>query len=143
MPSSTVRAAAHELLSVLSLTVGFGESSAESEVRKGARYVLLQTVLAIAAGAALAAGRSLLTDSGRVWPVTVLVLYLPLAAVLFRTPSWRAARLSLPAGVVAGVVAWLVLQFTLSGFWLVFAVSAVAVLVAGPLYGGVVAGRRP
>lgn len=134
------RRAGRELWPLVTMWLGFGAPDTdETPVRRGAAFLLVQTVIAVVLGGALGAGWPWLAgrDVAGGHQIGMLVLALPLAAGIARTPPRlaRALVLAVPAGVAAGALAWWPASAALSGFWLWFAVLAVGALTAGPIFG--------
>ena len=134
------RQAGREIWPLVTMWLGFGEPDVteDTPVRRGAAFLLVQTLVVLALGAALGAGWPWLTgnDVGRGAPAGLLVLALPLAAGIARTPPRLgiALAVSIPAAA-AGAAAWWAAGGAVDGFWRWFAAGAVAALVGGPLFG--------
>lgn len=133
--------AGREIWPLVTMWLGLGipDAEAETRVRRGASFLLIQTLIVVALGAAIAAAWPALIgrDVARGAPVGLLVLALPLAAGIARTPPRLGTALaaSIPAAVaVGGAVFWLA-GAAAGGFWRWFAAAACAALVAGPVFG--------
>ncbi len=146
--SAERRRAAREIWPLVTMWLGLGmPDTEETPVRRGAAFLLIQTAVVVALGAAIAAGWPLLTgnDVTRGAPVGLFVLVLPLAAGVARTPPRLGVALaaSVPAGIVAAALSWWIASATLHGFWRWFAALAPAALVAGPIFGAFSGEDRP
>ena len=142
------RQASREIWPLVTMWLGLGVPDAETAapVRRGASFLLVQTLIVVALGAAVASAWPALIgrDVARGAPVGLLVLALPLAAGIARTPPRLGIALAaaVPAAVaVGGLVFWLAGAAT-GGFWRWFAALACAALVAGPVFGAF-AGEDP
>jgi hypothetical protein len=135
------RQAGREIWPIVTMWLGLGVPDAEDgpAVRRGASFLLVQTLVVVVLGAALGAGWPWLTgnDVSRGAPAGLLVLALPLAAGIARTPPRLGIALaaSVPAGVAVAAAVWWLAGAALDGFWLWFAALAGAALVAGPVFG--------
>jgi hypothetical protein len=147
------RRARREIWPLVTMWLGFGMPDAdETPVRRGASFLLIQTLVVVVLGAALGAGWPWLAgrDVADGAPAGLLVLALPLAAGIARTPPRLGVALSVsvPAAVAVAALSWWLGNGPLDGFWLWFAAFAPAALVAGPIFGAfagedhVVAGDR-
>ncbi|WP_433718290.1 hypothetical protein ACQP2Y_29255 [Actinoplanes sp. CA-051413] len=134
------RRAAGEVWPLISLWLGLGTYDADGPaVRRGAAFVAVQTVVAVALAAALSLGKAAIVngDLSRGWLFGLLVPMLPLIAGVARTPPGLAIALTaaVPAGLLTGGLVWLALGTVADGFWLWFAAIAAGALTAGPAFG--------
>jgi hypothetical protein len=142
------RRAAGEVWPLISLWLGLGTYDAEGPpVRRGAAFLTVQTLVAVALGAALALGKAAIIngDLSRGWLFGLLVPMLPLIAGVARTPAGLALALTAaaPAGFLTGLLVWLALGTVAGGFWLWFAAIAAGTLIAGPVFGALARDEPP
>ena len=140
MTRGSNRRAAGEVWPLISLWLGLGTYVDEgSTVRRGAAFLAVQTTVAIALAAAVSLGKAAIVngDLSQGWLFGLFVPVLPLIAGVARTPPGLRVALgaAVPAGLLTGALVWLALGTVAAGFWVWFAATAVAALVAGPVFG--------
>ncbi|SNY50824.1 hypothetical protein [Paractinoplanes atraurantiacus] len=148
MISGGVRAAVRELLQVTGMWLGMGEpdgDGAPEPPRAGALFMAVQTLAAVALGAALAGAWALFFQQQvrTLFLLGYLPLLVPLAIGIARRPAAAAVPLAvaLPVGGLA-VVAVRAASAGGDGFWWWFLAFAAGALAAGPVFGALSA-RRP
>jgi hypothetical protein len=101
------------------------------------RYLTVQTLLAIALGVLAAAVRQWISDRAlpATWPLSYLLLLLPLAMAVARHPSRSLLPLAaaVPSGAAVTTAAALLLP--LDGFWWWYGAASAGALVAAVVFG--------